>query len=456
MQKLTQAQAGHGQTRRRRLLQGGAALGVGGIALAAAGCGGTGGAATGGPAGTGPATLKAGTKLTFASWGAQDVVDLSQKHAAKFREKFPGVTVDFISTASAEHNAKVTTAAASGSPIDVFYLMPGDTPNFAEQGQIRAIDDLVKRDKYNVADFFEKCIGQYIWKSKLYALPRGFGNQDIYLNLSIWNGAGLKVPDYDWNSKAWTVDEFLDAGQRLVRTGNEAKQVWGWTQGTGLRMWGPWVWIFGGDVLNKDGTACILDQPQAVDGLQFIQDMIHKHRVMAPVSAKLVANVAMGSGQLGMAMGIPANLGIFRKQTGLTFDVAPMPRKVTRMTSGGGVAWHMAKSTGDPAAAWELQKLVAGTDFQNEECASGSTAPPRKSVLKSACFVDRSLPPKGIDVMIQAPEFVHPDPQALGWTEAEELVNTAFSAIWDGSKTARQVAQDVTPQVNRILKQYIK
>ena len=375
---------------RRRLIEGTATLSASGLALSAiAGCGGAGGATTGGTVGTGPATLKAGTKLTFASWGAQDVVDLSQKHAAKFREKFPGVTVDFISTTTPEHNAKVTTAAASGTPIDVFYLQPGDTPTFAEQGQLRAIDDLVKRDKYDVADFFEKCIGQYIWKSKLYALPRGFGNQDVYLNLSMWSGAGLKVPDYDWNSKAWTVDEFLDAGQRLARTSSETKQVWGWTQGTGLRMWGPWVWIFGGDILNKDGTAAILDQPQAVEGLQFIQDMIHKHRVMAPPSAKLVANVAMGSGQLGMAMGIPANLGVFRKQTGLTFDVAPMPRKVTRMTSGGGVAWHMGKSTADPSAAWELQKIVAGTDFQNEECASGSTAPtaqehPQECVLRGS------------------------------------------------------------------------
>ncbi len=73
-------------------------------------------------------------------------------------------------------------------------------------------------------------------------------------------------------------------------------------------------------------------------------------------------------------------------------------------------------------------------------------------MLKSPCFADRSKPSKGIDVMIQAPEFVHTDPRALGWTEAEDEIQKALGALWDGSKTARQAVQEVVPQVNRILR----
>lgn len=228
--------------------------------------------------------------------------------------------------------------------------------------------------------------------------------------------------------------------------------MWGWSQGRGLRQWAPWVWIFGGDILDKDSTKCILDQQPAVDGLQFLQDLMYKHRLMPPPSVNLNITNSIGNGQLGMGMGIPANLRNYRAIQGLDFDVAPMPRKATRLTSGGGVAWHMAAGTTDVSAAWELQKLLASKEVQLDECQDGTTAPPRKSVLRSPCFVDRSQPPKGIDVFVQAPEFVHPDPQAVGWTEIEAEINKGLAGLWDGSKTARQVVQEIVPQVDRILK----
>lgn len=392
-----------------------------------------------------------GAKLSFASWGGPDVQDISRKHADQFQETHPGVTVEFISTAGQNHIDKLTAAATSGTAIDVFYLSPGDTPTLAERGLIRSIADFVKRDKYDVADFYAKCLEQYFWKNQLYALPRGFGNQDIYLNVDMWDGAGLTHPPYDWKSNAWTTNDFLEAARRISRGPVDAREVWGWTQGTGFRQWAPWVWIFGGDILDKDNTRIILDQAPAVEGLQFLQDLIHKHHVMPPPAAKVNAINAMGSGQLGMAMGIPASLANYRKQAGLRFDVAPMPRKAMRLTSGGGVAWHTAAGATDPAAAWELHKMVAGKPFQLDECEADVTAPPRKSVLTSKCFHDPSQPPKGIEVMVQAPEFVHTDPSVLGWTDAEDELQRAFSALWDGTKTAHQIVQEVAPQVNRIL-----
>jgi multiple sugar transport system substrate-binding protein len=423
-------------------------VGIAGIAATAA-CGASAERAAGiGPGGA----IKAGTKLSFARWGGPDVQDISRKHADQFQTKHPGVTVEFVSTTGQNHIDKLIAAATAGTPIDVFYLAPSDTPTLASRGLIRPIADYVKRDKYDIADFYPKCIEQYYWKDRLYALPRGFGNQDVYLNVDMWQGAGVKQPAYDWKSTSWSTNDFLDAAQRLARGPVDAREVWGWTQGIGFRQWAPWVWIFGGDVLNTDNTQCVLDQPPAVEGLQFLQDLIHKHKVMPPPAAKLNAINAMGSGQLGMGMGIPANLANFRKQAGLRFDVAPMPRKAARLTSGGGVAWHAAAGSADPAAAWELHKMVASTEFQLDECQADVTAPPRKSVLTSSCFNDPSQPPKGIEVMVQAPEFVHTDPRTLGWTDAEEEIQKALGALWDGTKTARQVVQELVPQVNRILK----
>jgi hypothetical protein len=60
--------------------------------------------------------------------------------------------------------------------------------------------------------------------------------------------------------------------------------------------------------------------------------------------------------------------------------------------------------------------------------------------------------PGSVDVFLQAPAFVRPDPQAPGWAEAEELQSAALAALWDGSKTARQLTREVVPPIDRLLK----
>ena len=432
--------------RSRRAVLSAASVGIAAIACAPGTTG------TQGPA----AGLKSGVKITYAFSTSADQAGVMTRAAEAVPQKWPGLTAEFINTQGQGHIQKVTTSMASGTPIDLFTLNPGDMVPFANQAQVRAIDDLIRRDKYDVSDFFEKCFEQYRWKGKSHALPRGFGNQDIYYSTALWDKAGIKRPPYDWKARDWTTEEFLDATLRLSRLpgsgGSTGGGVWGWNQGRGLRQWAPWVWIFGGDILNKEGTASILDQGPAVEGLQFLQDLIHKHKVMPPPTPAVNSIQTLG-GNLGMAMGIPAEMGRYRQRPGLEFDVAPMPKQVARMTSGGGIAWHMAAGTPNVNEAWEVQKWIASQEVQTWECEVGGTAPPRKSVIKSPCFVDRNQQPKGVDVFLQAPEFVHTDPQAVGWQEAEEVVIAGLASLWDGSRTARQIVQDVVPQVNRILKE---
>jgi ABC-type glycerol-3-phosphate transport system substrate-binding protein len=190
-----------------------------------------------------------------------------------------------------------------------------------------------------------------------------------------------------------------------------------------------------------------------VEGLQFLQDLIHRHRVMPPPAARVDPVAALGSGELAMALGNPALVGRYRQVRGLAFDVAPLPRRATRLTSGGGVGWHLAMTTPHVNEAWVLQQWLASAEVQTWECEVGGAAPARKSVSAGPCYNDRTAPPRGVDVFLQAPAFVHTDPQALGWAEAEALLAAALAALWDGSKTARQITREAVPPINRLLKE---
>jgi ABC-type glycerol-3-phosphate transport system substrate-binding protein len=455
--------------RSRRAALGAAAAGAGAAVVAGA-------CAPGGPGAAGregqapPAGLTAGVRVSFAAPAPPDHAAVAARAARSLAERVPGLSAEFVNTLGQNHNQKVTAAMAGGAPIDVFTLNPGELVPFADGGRVRALDDLIRRDRYDVADFFAACFGQYRWRGRAYALPLDFTSQAVYYSTALWDAAGLKRPPYDWTARGWTAEEFLDAARRLARLpvgpgqavdgegrpagggGGPEAGVWGWSQGTALRDWAPWVWSFGGDVLAKDGARCVLDQAPAVEGLQFLQDLIHRHRVMPPPpSTRLDPAAALGTGRLGMALGIPALVVRLRQVRGLAFDVAPPPRRAARATSGGGLGWHLAATTPHVNEAWALQQWLASKEVQTWLCELGGSAPARKSMSRDPCFHDRTAPPRGADVLLQAPEFARTDPQAPGWAAAAALLTAALAALWDGSKTARQITREVVPPINRLL-----
>jgi ABC-type glycerol-3-phosphate transport system substrate-binding protein len=447
-------------------------------ALAGAGAAVTGACAPEGPDAAGgeapPAGVQPGVRVSFAATAPPDQAAVAARAARAVAQRVPGLAAEFVNTQGQHHTDKVTAAMAGGTPIDVFTLNPAELVPFADKGRVRALDDLIRRDRYDVADFFERCFDQFRWRGRAYALPLDFASQDVYYGTALWDAAGLQRPPYDWRARDWTAQEFLDAARRLARLpaepagpaeaidgGRERRPpgagagpgVWGWQQGTALRQWAPWVWSFGGDVLDPHGTRCVLDQPPAVEGLQFLQDLIHTHRVMPPPADGVDAVAALGSGRLGMALGVPALAVRLRQVRGLAFDVAPMPRRATRLTSGGGLGWHLAAGTPHVNEAWALQQWLASREVQTWLCELGGAAPARRSLSTAPCSYDRTAPSKGADVFLQAPEFVHLVPQAPGWTEALEILNAGLASLWDGSKTARQVTREVVPPINRLLKE---
>lgn len=402
--------------------------------------------------------LRSGVKLAFMGWGALAQQEVMKRAAEEFSRRYPGLQAEYISSQGEDHYAKLTTMIAGGVAPDVFYMGVPETPVWAARGMLADLGRLLARDRIDISDFFEKAVAQYYWKGLLYALPRGFGNQVLYLNTGRLAEAGLSLPPADWNDRGWTVQDFLEYALRLTRREGDTTVQWGYSQGRGLRQWAPWVWLFGGEILDKDSRVCLLGERQAVEGLQFLQDLIHRHRVMpAPGATEGMSDQQLfAAGQLAMRMDIPAQVEAYRRMSGIAFDVAPMPRAMARVTSGGGVGWAMLAQTGSFEEAWVLHQWVTSKEVQTWECDAGTTAPPRKSVIRMPCYVDPAQPPSRSNVFVQAPDFVHIDPQSTNWSEIEPVIERELQHLWTGARNARQIADALVPEVNRLLREALQ
>ena len=285
---------------RRRLIGASIALTAAAPAWAAA-CGQGGPAPAGGPAG---GTVTQPASIVWLNWeGAGASLEGNTKSVASFAAKYPSIKIENAAQPSAgeAYWNKHASLKASGTSPDVWEWEPQHVVDYVLRKQVTDVQPLVARDKHDLADFFPKGIEQYRYRNGLWGMPRDFPNRELLYNATMFQKEGVKLPTGDWKNPDWTWDAFLDAARRLSKP-----DVAAFSTGKGVRMWTPWVWSNGGEVIDEQNLVCVLDQPQATEGLQFIQDMIHKHRIW-PETLPQGAN--FNNGQVAIQEDAPAGMG---------------------------------------------------------------------------------------------------------------------------------------------------
>lgn len=196
----------------------------------------------------------------------------------------------------------------------------------------------------------------------------------------------------------------------------------------------------------------VLDRWEAVEALQFLQDLIHKYRVWPE---QLPAGASFQNGQVVIQEGIPAALGNLRRDIGnqFTWDVVmhPRGRSATYVAAGGGAGWVIDAETKVREAAWAFLKHITSSEEQIRLCQLGATIGSRRSVMTNPCFVQ--TPPEHVTLFIEGTDYLHLDIRVAGWSDVEQVLNEELRALWSGQQPARQVAANSKARVDPILKQ---
>src|SRR5436309_2221393 len=80
-----------------------------------------------------------------------------------------GITVKLENIASAEYFTKLQTLIAGGTIGDVWWCAYRNTPRFANNNVIMALDDLVKADNFDLSQYYAGAIGAATFQGKLFA-----------------------------------------------------------------------------------------------------------------------------------------------------------------------------------------------------------------------------------------------------------------------------------------------
>ncbi|MBI3971894.1 MAG: sugar ABC transporter substrate-binding protein [Chloroflexi bacterium] len=386
------------------------------------------------------------------SWDAPS--DESERFLKTFGQQHAGLTVEYLHTPFGQYMDKFQTMLAGGTPPNVFLYSLLDWLDLQVKGQLLELTPLMKRDKFDTSDFFPKILAIGQWRDKQYGIGDNFVYAAIFYNKTVFQKAGLTLPSSDWKDTRWGWQAFVDDASRIAKLDVDGRPVFGFNMGTSVTNMAPWIWNHGGDLFNKDLSASTLDQPEAIDALQFIADWRYRHR-FAPTPDQLRQEgqaVLYQQGRLGMWWDGPWSMQGLRQVGGLDWDVVPLPRgKANRLIYASGALWFIPKANPNAEESWALLQHMISKEGQFSMMKRFGFPGSRKSVALSQEFLS-TRPPEHIRVFVDGAESVRPMPLFINWPDINRALTEELAPLWNGQKAAREVALAAKRAVDPLIK----
>ncbi|GIQ66944.1 hypothetical protein PACILC2_55120 [Paenibacillus cisolokensis] len=286
-----------------------------------------------------------------------------------YNAKFPDVKVKFEEIPWKDREQKILTALSSGTGPDVFYQIPDQVPQFANQGVLAPLDDYLTDD--DLADFNEGALKAGNVDGKQYALPILQETQTLIYNADIVKDIGE-----DPANLPTTWDEFNAWAEKAAAKGYYARDFAGAEACCNATLY-PLLWQKGGDVLAEDGSV-ILDNEAGVATFQYIKDMYDKKWIPADSVSNKDQFPEFLSGKMMAIWGSGYTLTVLNEEK-INYVIGEPLTDRTKATFGTVGMFVVSDKSKNKEAAAEFVKLLTDTENQKTFNKLTNYIPTRKS-----------------------------------------------------------------------------
>jgi multiple sugar transport system substrate-binding protein len=384
--------------------------------------------------------------ISYSIWGDPQEIKNQQAIVDAFHAANPKITVKVTVSDWEPYWDKLQTSIAGGDAPDVFAMDGPLFPDYQSRDVLLDLKPYIDRDGYDLGQLADQAVADFTTPGGQFGLPRDLNVVALYFNKKMFDTAGIPYPDASWDWAKLTAV----AKQLTLRSGGKTTQ-WGfYTETTDMEnYWSELVWQNGGDIISADHKTSLVGSDEAAGGMQFLQDLIWKDKVMPDASITDALGDAFEQGQAAME----ANgswLVATHQAAGLDFGIAPLPKgpagQATSINPTGAVVY---KGTKNPDAAWAFVKYLASPAAQTQLMQLKASLPANKSVLSgpfATSFTDAK-------VLADAIAYAHIKPSFKGFNDWTTALQTELDAnvFNQPNKTAKQALTDVLPSLDEIL-----
>lgn len=307
--------------------------------------------------------------ISFGYWGDYRDNEVWRTIVANFEKLHPDVDV-VPNWVPGDYGNKLPLLMISGNAPDIILMDDEFLPAYAVRGYLEDLKPYIDRDAQEIRldDFFARGLESFNYRGFQGGMPWAGNVMMIFYNQDLFDAAGLPYPTDEWtwmdfrrDAKDLTRD--LDGDGRIDQYGC-ILELW-------LTAFEPFVWCWGGEILNQDNTRSALHGPRVLEAAQFIYNMkfIDKSTAVTAEMEGFSQEAQILTGRLGMAVG-----GSYIIQTldavhgGMRWGVAPIPYgpygdRATRATFDG-ISIYSKITREKKGLAWEFIKFVLSADSQ--------------------------------------------------------------------------------------------
>ncbi len=417
---------------------------------------------------------------TGGAYGAAWNASYFRQYTAPFTEAHPHLSIEWqdwydVPDLRQGFREAVATGQAGDVMHDLVHLpwWVGDAvPNLVTQGALLGLDQYIRRDSYDLTDFWPGCLVQSTWRGDLYALHTHVDTQLMFYNQDLLAGAGVSAPASDW-----TWQQLLDHARAL--TGQRGgKPVYGFAlsrdygppltinfanRGAGLSYSYPatipWIWANGGDLVDADVTKSLVDEPPAREALEWLFAQRDTHAVWPPAD-EVSGDELFKIGRVAMlyaARSFTGPLLVPQAEYGLKYGLAAVPHGAVAPANWLFLqsALHLGAATSVPDESWTFLSWWAGEEaqraFQQGTVRKGrvplpSMPPPaRRSVAQSVA------PYFGGDAIVAALEHARDLPLHPARAQLLQAFDEGMAPVWAGTQSVAVATAAIAKAQNAIL-----
>lgn len=410
-------------------------------------------------------TVAAGTSVVrFAYFGAGEEHAAFERLIAVFEAAHPEIAIESIALASGD--ATLMANHEKGSPYqpwlrgsfatpnapDVFLLNYRNLGELTSRGLVEPLGPyLAGSGVLNEGDFYAGALDAFRFRTadgetELGGIPQNASSLVVYYNKSVYDEFGVAYPADDWS---W--EQFAETASALTadRDGDGLIGTYGLSIDPSISRFAAFIWGAGGDFVDDPvaPSALELDGEAARNGMRFLVSLGPSGRNVTPSEAKLREETDLSrfmNGRSAMFVHTRRIVPTLRAQTGLRWDVAPLPMGAQPANVLHSDAICMAKSSQQKEAAWSFIEFASGPEGQRALAATGRMVPSLRAVAESDDFIKGSsvtsalglggltLPPQRSDVFLGNIGFARALPAIASWPGVEYAFNRSFRQAFYG------------------------
>ena len=360
----------------------------------------------------------------------------------KFESENPGIKVNAVSHEWAELHDKILVSASSQSLPDVARLDIAWLPEFQQMGVLVALDQEMPDFSEVAGTLLDSALSTANIGGSYYALPLNTNSKILFYNTAMLEAAGVEVPT--------TMDEWVEAVRKLSGTNANGQQIWGWNE-PALSGWNicPFIWSFGGSLTNEEQTVATgyINSPETVKAVETFAMLVQEGALTGFNSGDIPMTDAFGTGRYAMMLEGPWKTAeLAGAYPDVAYGTAYMPAGEGGSISVLGGEDIAMFNTANREAAWKFMQFMTG-EYAETAMAKCGQIPVNKAALESDTVKNADYAP-----FIQAIETAKARPTVAAWSEMDNELTNAMTAVVNGEKTAQEAMDELAVVFDELLK----